>query len=295
MRKRSSRVYVLLAIISVIMIGSVITDITTNKTSNTMNQKKIETADSNNNSSDRTYDRDIEPVSEENSSVGNTTEAVSDRTTETSTKLTAEEIVKISQFYKNTVFVGDSIMSGFAVYTSTDAAPKFTKNLTFLAASSYGVDAALNGKTLIYKGQARTLVENLEIINPNKIFINLGVNELNGVSAKTVGEKYEKLINNIKKSVPKAEIYTLGVTYFVEGKETSTYNNDGIREYNEYIKSHSKNWGTNYLDLGKYLSNDKGYLPDEYASDGRIHHNEKAYGEWVKFLQNVALGKIKGE
>ncbi len=273
MRSRGSRVYVLLAIMAVIMFFSIIIDMTKDNTDN--NTKMA---------------ADI--VSEENNNIENKTDTVSEEETETTTilVLSAEQEKQVERFYKNTVFVGDSIMSGFATFAaSNNEVPDFVKNLTFLAASSYGVDAALNGKTIMYKGESRPLIENLEIINPDKIFINLGVNELDGVSAEKVGEKYEKLIKQIREKLPDTGIYIMGVTYFVEGKETDTYNNNGIRAFNDYIKSHSSEWVVTYLDLPSRLSNKKGYLPAELASDGRIHQNSEAYKIWVDFLKETAI------
>lgn len=274
MRSRGSRIYVLLAIMAVIMFFSIIIDMTVDKTSD-----------------------NTEPIantnSEENNNIENETVVVSEEETETTTLLvlSEEQEKQVERFYKNTVFVGDSIMSGFETYAgdSGSDAPEFVRNLIFLAARSYGVDAALTGSKLAYKGESRTLIENLEIINPDKIFINLGVNELDGVPAEKIGEKYGELIKQIREKLPDTGIYIMGVTYFVEGKETDTYNNNGIRVFNDYLKSHSSEWVVTYLDLPSKLSNEKGYLPLELASDGRIHQNYEAYRIWVSFLEEIAI------
>lgn len=273
MKSRSSRVYVLLAILSVIMFCSLIADITVDKTSEHINK---------NITSENTENNNI-------NNIENTSQTEDSTETTTALVLTSAQELTVSNFYKNTVFVGDSIMSGFATYSSTKEAPEFIKNIIYLSARSYGVDAAINNKGIIYKGESRPLIENLELIKPEKIFINLGVNELDGVPAEKVGKKYEELIKNIKASLPDSQIFVMGVTYFVEGKETLTYNNGGIKEFNNYLKSHSSSWGVTYLDLASKLSNEKGYLPAEYASDNRIHHNNTAYGVWVEFLEEIAL------
>lgn len=281
MKKRSSRVYVLLIVLSVIMFFSFIIDMTVPKPEQNTDSEQADTVMNNDN-----FDSD-ENMSEENTEV--TTEFVE----ETTRLLTASEQTKVNNFYKNTVFVGDSIMLGFSTYSLKSEAPEFVKNLTFLAAASYGINAAISGGTLIYEGEGRTLIENLEIIQPEKIFINLGVNELDGVPAEKVGEKYEKLIESIHNALPEARVYILGSTYFVEGKETDTYNNGGIKEFNKYLSSHSEEWSVTYLPLGDRLANNKGYLPAEYSSDGRIHHNDRAYRVWVNFLEDFALGNIR--
>ncbi len=275
MKSRGSRVYVLLAIMAVIMFFAINIDMTVDKTSESIEES-------------------INNVKEENNIIDNDTETITEETTETTTLLvlTPEEESQVESFYKNTVFVGDSIMSGFSTYAASNAdAPEFVQNLIFLAAKSYGIDAAISGEKLMYKGESRTLVENIELINPDKIFINLGVNELDGVSAEKVGEKYGTLISQIREAAPEAGIYILGATYFVEGKETETYNNGGIRAFNEYIKEHCTEWVATYVDLPSKLSNKDGYLPAEFSIDGRIHHNDNAYRLWVELLEETALNK----
>lgn len=272
MRSRGSRVYVLLAIMSVIMFFSIIIDMT---------------------KSDNNIESIANNSSEINVNIENETEIASQEKTEATTALVlnSEQEKQVERFYKNTVFVGDSIMSGFETFAGNQSVevPDFVRDLVFLAARSYGVDSAISGKSVMYKGESRPLVDTLEIINPDKIFINLGVNELDGVPAEKVGEKYGRLIKSIREKLPDTGIYIMGVTYFVEGKETDTYNNGGIREFNNYLRSHANEWVVTYLDLPSRLSDSKGYLPAEFASDGRIHQNNEAYKVWVEFLEETAI------
>lgn len=280
--KRSNRVYVLLIILSFIMAVSLILDMSVTKA-----RDNIQTQPDNN--------KTVTEVTTQ-TSTEITTEATTEKAFEdtTSAPLSAEDMTKVNNYYKNTAFVGDSIMLGFSTYVaSNNSVPQFLKDSVFLAASSFGVGAANNNKQLMYKGQSVTLLDGLKAVNPDKIFINLGVNELNGVSAEKVGEKYAQLIDKIETALPESDIYILGVTPFVEGKETSTYNNDGINEFNNYLKSNQNNWGVTYLDFPSVFKNSKGYLPAELSSDNRIHHNDKAYKLWVNFFEDLAINGTK--
>lgn len=264
--------YVLLGIMSFIMAIAFIANIIFPKTGENIFQKNTYTDFNTNNKDEVLTDSDNTVI-----------EATSETTT---LELTAEQKQTVVDFYKNTVFVGDSIMSGFAMYSKE---PEIMNEITFLSAASYGVDAALKNTGIMYQGESKPLIEHLKVINPDKIFINLGVNELNGVPAKKVGDKYGQLIENIKEAVPDSDIYVMGVTYFVEGKETETYNNATIREYNSYIQENAENWGITYIDLPSKLSDSKGYLPAEWSSDGRIHHNQAGYDQWMTLLKETAL------
>ena len=54
------------------------------------------------------------------------------------------------KFYNNSVFVGDSIMAGFAGYASSSEAPEFLKKAVFLASVSYGVGDALKPAGVVW-------------------------------------------------------------------------------------------------------------------------------------------------
>ena len=147
------------------------------------------------------------------------------------------------KFYNNSVFVGDSIMAGFAGYASSSEAPEFLKKAVFLASVSYGVGDALKpaGSGVVhpmYKGVSQPVTTSIAEIKPERVFVNLGINELNGVSAEKVGKKYGQLIEKIKEASPNSKIYVISLTYIVNGKEKEHFTNAGIKVYNQYLESH---------------------------------------------------------
>ena len=135
---------------------------------------------------------------------------------EGTTVSTADAEAVAEKFYNNSVFVGDSIMAGFAGYASSSEAPEFLKKAVFLASVSYGVGDALKpaGRGVVhpmYKGVSQPVTTSIAEIKPERIFINLGINELNGVSAEKVGKKYGQLIEKIKEASPNSKIYVISL------------------------------------------------------------------------------------
>lgn len=221
---------------------------------------------------------------------------------EGTTVSTADAEAVAEKFYNNSVFVGDSIMAGFAGYASSSEAPEFLKKAVFLASVSYGVGDALKpaGNGVVhpmYKGVSQPVTTSIAEIKPERIFINLGINELNGVSAERVGKKYGQLIEKIKEASPNSKIYVISLTYIVNGKEKEHFTNAGIKVYNQYLESHCKEWGATYLDLASKMTKDGNSLPAEYSSDSYVHHNKAGYALWVQFLKiqllNISINKIK--
>lgn len=227
--------------------------------------------------------------------VESTTEISSENIESTEVTTLSDEAakLKINNFYSGQVFMGDSIMSGFATYTSTKEAPEWLNNVIFLSKVSWGISSVLgdnNGP--MYQGKSRNIRESLSMINPQRIFINLGINEMNGLGSpgysidKLIG-KYGELITGVKEAAPNSKIYIINITPCTEERETPMFSNTVIKEFDKALEESTKTWGVTYLDLASEFGD---VLEPELSSDNFVHHNNKAYSEkWVPFLENVAL------
>ncbi len=275
MNKRANRVYWLLLIMILIMGVCIMAD---DKRGNTPK----DTAD--------TTETTTQAVSEVSEAY---TEATSsDETVETST---VDEAM-LESYYKNTVFTGDSIMSGFATFVqnTSDNAPIWLKQCTFITAVSWGIDDALKGTGPMYSGKAQDIAVSLSSIKPAKVFINLGINEMNGLgspgySVEKLNGKYGELIAHIKSAVPESKIYIMSVTPCTAAKETNMFNNETIRKFNKSVEEKAEEWGVTYLDFSAEFGE---ALAPEYARDG-IHHQPKAFKEiWIPYLEKIAAENI---
>lgn len=189
------------------------------------------------------------------------TEPPTEETTEETTAeivTSATEIVKTPQkedfsqeeFFDDAVFVGDVFVSGLDVYQH------------------------LRSSKLVYNegwttGKASGSVNEIVAKNANKVFIQLGLNDLNnGKSAEKVYDSYKELVDEIKKGLPSAQIYVISVfpisTGF-EAKESTTVTNDGIAELNEKLSGME---GVTFLNVSASISNSDGSLITDLSSNG---------------------------
>lgn len=280
MNKRANRVYWLLLIMMLILGLSMAVDgIRAEKHKNDQPQgEAVENA---------TEITTTETVSE--------TTSISEEDTSEITTLSSEDAKKkLTEFYSGQVFMGDSIMSGYASYTFNSDAPEWLNNVIFLTKVSWGISSALNDNNgPLYHGKAQNVTASLAEIKPKRIFMNLGINEMNGLGSpgysveKLIG-KYGELIEGIKAAVPDSKLYIINVTPCTEEKETAIFNNEIIKKFNDALKENSKTWGVTYLDLAGEFGD---VLDSELSTDG-IHHNNKSYSEkWVPFFEKFALSE----
>lgn len=207
---------------------------------------------------------------------------------------------EIDAYYFNSVFLGDSIMLGFRNYTRKQAADSFLKQIQFLAAGSYSASNSLWDITSesvhpLYQGKKLQAWDSIEMIAPDKVFICLGLNDLNISGLQGSLDNYTELIRRIQEKSPEVEIHIISMTYTLEGVSSGKLQNDTIREYNLMLLDAAiKNeWG--YIDVANALADDNGDLAAEYCSDGFVHQTAAAYDVWSAVLREYARADLRVE
>lgn len=203
-----------------------------------------------------------------------------------------ENAEEIDAYFDDSVFVGDSIMLGFRNY-AMKRQDTFLSRMNFLAAGSFSANNALwevkeDSVHPVYQGKQRQVWESIALMGGKKIFIMLGMNDLNITGVEGSCEKYKELIGKIKESNPDTEIYIMSMTYVLKGKETGKLENNTIREYNAMLEAMAEENGWGFVDIAEALADENGDLAEEYCSDGFAHQNPEAYDVWVSVLRKYA-------
>lgn len=223
------------------------------------------------------------------------------------TEMTAEEREmeqKIDEYFKDAVFVGDSIMLGFRNYAMKRQEDAFLSGLQFLAAGSFSANNSLwdlgNKESVhpVYKGEPRYVWDSISMMGCKKVFIMLGMNDLNVTGLEGTWEKYEELLGKIEESSPGVEIHIMSMTYILHGKEVGKLENNTIREYNDMLREMARENGLGFINIADALADENGDLAAEYCSDEFAHQNAEAYDVWVSELRSYAkeqMGRDSGE
>ncbi len=125
-------------------------------------------------------------------------------------------------------------------------------------------------------------VKMLKAVHPKKIFVMGGINGLKDISEQDFRLKYEKLLSNMKDSLPDAEIFVQSMLP-VNHKVYHLYgDNQKISTFNEIIRDIAFHQSLPYIDLySLYLQN--GELPSDLTMDG-IHLYPQSYQLWAKAI-----------
>ena len=177
---------------------------------------------------------------------------------------------------QNIVFFGDSITEGYKV-------KEFFPD-TFVINS--GISGDRSNQLL------ERIVNAVYIYNPSKVFILIGINDMNGgVSEEQILNNIQKIINDIKinrkyTKIYIESIYPINREMFKEMKTefNKDVTNDKIKEINSKIKTMCEENDINYVDVYSSLIDDNGNLKAVYSKEG-LHLTDLGYFKVTKVLE----------
>ncbi len=181
-------------------------------------------------------------------------------------------------YFTDAVFVGDSLTQGIQLYDIIDTTVLANKGINLQSIHK-------NDKIRVAEGYTGVLPE-LERIKPDKVYVQLGMNDIAWRTQGDFIKLYGTLIDEIKDIVPDATLYIQSI-FPVTGwysKEDNGIDNDKVLTYNQALAELAAEKGCYYLDVHSALINENGVLPDEASPDG-IHLNGPYYQRWFSYLK----------
>ena len=185
-------------------------------------------------------------------------------------------------YFKNTLFIGDSRMAGFEIYMKIPEAMYFC----YSSASVFNIfenedEVAPIGKTKLYD-----LLTNHKF---DKIYIMLGINNLQ-TNYYNHKKQYKETIDKIKKLQPQAIIYLIANLHVTDVLDPTKLHltNENVNHVNEFIKDYADNIQTYYLDPNPMYDDENGNLKLELSTDN-VHIHLVHYDKFLVYLLSNAL------
>lgn len=185
------------------------------------------------------------------------------------------------QVLKNSAFIGDSRMQGLVLYNGLTNIKNYTNvGLNVQTAQTKAFVNTSDGN-LITIQQSLSSVGDIE-----RIYLNLGINELGWPSVEGFIGEYKELINMIKQAQPKAKIYVLAILPVTKERSDTDniFNNAKIKQFNSGIEQMAKDLKINYLDCKSVVIDANGNLVADASTDG-IHLTKEYCEKWLQFIK----------
>lgn len=197
-------------------------------------------------------------------------------------------------WFDDAVFVGDSVSLKLSYYeASVDRLGK----AQFLVAGSLSATNALwdvSDKSVHpkYKGKKQKVEDSISQMSVKKVYIMLGMNDINAVGINGSVKNFEKLCNRILEKSPNVQIYVQSVTPMASSSNVASskegrLNNKSIYEYNKKLCALAQQRGWYFINVAEVMFDDKGYLKNEYCSDLNsmgIHFTNAGCKAWIDYL-----------
>jgi len=186
------------------------------------------------------------------------------------------------------LFVGSSLMEGFPI----NELQQLLDEQHFIY--NRGVSGSVTDELLTW------MEECIFELEPSKIFINIGTNDMNTPDYKLekLLANYDNILSQIKKRLPNSQVYVMAY-YPVNAKADfglasrlnkesglfKTRTNQAISQANDALKALAEKYHYQFIDVNQGLTNEEGDLKEEFSIDG-IHMYANGY--------NVVWNNLKG-
>ena len=174
-------------------------------------------------------------------------------------------------FFKNSLFIGDSRVDGLKLYANVPEAHYFC--------STGLTEYTLFKEPLVVANVGNIYLEFLIASNNyDKIFFQMGINSL-GSKFNSHVKEYENAIRKIHELSPSSKIYIISNMHVINkrSEESKYITNKNIDLFNNAIMQLADNESIYYIDVNKFLDDEKtGVLNEEYTKDG-VHLLPKYY------------------
>ena len=187
----------------------------------------------------------------------------------------AEDVV-FSEYFADSLFVGDSICSGLKIYGGCLNVENVAARLNV---STWGI----NKYTFQYKSNSTAELDALSIVKlyqPKQIYIWMGMNDLYVVSAEKYAENLCSLAQSYIEADPGCKVYAVSISPM---SSTHKWNveldgNNRINEYNKAVQQKCSDVDyLTYINIHDALTDSYGYLASENNGGDGIHLSASAY------------------
>ena len=136
-------------------------------------------------------------------------------------------------------------------------------------------------------GKQTGMVKAMKFANPMLLYICLGMNDVNQISAETYAEQYKDLLVRLHKICPNCFIVVQSITPVASTNQYPKITNSAIKSYNAKLKQmviELNREDVMYFDAYSSLLNDEKMMDLKYDAGDGLHINTEAYKKLLEDL-----------
>lgn len=204
-------------------------------------------------------------------------------------------------YFNDTLFIGDSVSKKLEYYIAAQRKtnPNLLGNAKFLTAQSFSARNALREVTEnsihpTIGGQKMKLEDAIAAINPKRVYIMLGMNDVGVSGVENAVKNMLTLLKAIKDKCPNVQIFVQSATPRLSGSRPTTAQ---LFKYNVYLYEACKqmkltDYDIWFVDVAHIMRDGEGKLIKSYCGDPdgmALHFTNEGCRVWVDYLYTHAL------
>ncbi len=198
-----------------------------------------------------------------------------------STVVTADEQTEYDyDFFRNDLFIGDSISTGYSLYG-------FLKDKNVFAKVGLNPNTVLTKRVSTCYGDLY-VADMLHYTKPERVYVMLGSNGIQWLSNSAMISSIDSLVGIIQEASPDSKIYLISVTPVTPGYDSTVEDvnvMEKINDYNSDLKDFAEEKGVIFINVAEDLKDEYGYFSSAFAESDGMHFKPGAY--------KVVLSKIE--
>lgn len=132
-------------------------------------------------------------------------------------------------------------------------------------------------------------IDNIIEYQPQKLFLLIGINDLNqGRQVPDIVENYNLILNNIKDKLPTTKVFIQSVLPVNYQKFQKSGVNDKVIKLNLKLRELAKEFSYQYIDLFSAFLDINKELDSQYTTDG-VHLNGQGYLVWKGIIEKDVI------
>lgn len=187
--------------------------------------------------------------------------------------------------FAHTVFVGDSICSGFRVYGHMP-------DNNCLAVGNVGARSIFDYSFAV-DGVDHDLITALKLVDPSFVVFSMGMNDINITDEDQFCANYDNILAKVHEALPDAKLFIASITPTLNAP---SFKNSRIDSFNEAIKKHLEGTEYYYIDVASSFKDaSSNSLIESFSGGDGIHLSSAAYAQFKSvvydFYKSVGLAK----
>ena len=179
-------------------------------------------------------------------------------------------------YYDDAVFIGSKALSGLADYG-------YIKSENMIISDDITL-ANLNTVILSDGDAESTAAETVISKNPGKLYIMVGINDLDRTDSPSLFGELESFIGSVKESVPNVKIYLMSVLPVSAEMESRIASNAAIDAYNSQLLHFADRIKACYIDVNTGFKGNDGRLPASAAEVNGIKLKKESYSVLSEYI-----------